>query len=84
MTVSMLMFERRADTAFEVRRVMWHEVRQIGVLRVAPSWLDRIQLRRIGRQPLDIDVPERDAASRLAAERCAGQRSQQMIIGRLQ
>src|SRR5438309_11246629 len=56
--VSVLFNERRADVAFEVRGVMRHEIRQFTMLRVTPSWLDRVQFRRVGGQPLDIDVLE--------------------------
>jgi hypothetical protein len=56
--VSVLFSKRRADVAFEMRCVVGHEVRQFAMLCVTPSWLDRVQLRRVGGQPLDIDVLE--------------------------
>jgi hypothetical protein len=54
--VSVLFSERRTDVAFEMRCVVGHEVRQFAMLCVTPSWLDRVQLWRIGGQPLNIDV----------------------------
>ena len=56
--VGMLLFERRTDIAFEVRRIMRYEVRQFAMLRVTPSRLDRVQFGRVGGQPLDSDVFE--------------------------
>ena len=46
--VVMLFSERRADAAFQMGRVVGYDVRQIAMLRVAPSRLDRVELRRIG------------------------------------
>lgn len=56
--VSMLFSKRRANVAFEVRRILRHEVCQVGVLGVTPSRLDWVEFRCIGGQPLDVDVFE--------------------------
>ena len=47
--------ERSGDGLPEVVDVAGDVVRQVPVLRVAPYVLDRVQFRRVGRQPLELD-----------------------------
>ena len=51
-----LVFERLANGPLQLRRVVRDEVGQVAVLGVAPSRFDRIEFRRIGRQPFEVDV----------------------------
>ena len=50
-----LIIERGVDGLVELIDVVWDEVRLIGVLGVAPHRLDRIQLRAVGGQGLELD-----------------------------
>jgi len=54
--VSGLAFERAANGAFELGRIVGYEVGQLAELGMAPPSLDRIQFRSIRWQPLEIDV----------------------------
>ena len=54
--VGELFFQRRPDVAFQVRHVVWHEVRKVTVLGMAPTRLDGIQFWGIRRKPFEVDV----------------------------
>ena len=56
--VSVLLSERRADVAFQMGGIVGDEVGRVAMLRVAPSRFDRVQLRGVGGQPLDVDILE--------------------------
>jgi hypothetical protein len=46
--VSVLLSERRADVALQMGGIVGNEVGQVAMLRVAPAWFDRVQLRGVG------------------------------------
>lgn len=51
--IVVLFLERFIDGIAEVIDIIGDEVGQVGVFRVAPALFDGIQLRRVGRQPLE-------------------------------
>ena len=51
-----LLNQRGLDGAFQLADVVRHEVRQVGVLDVAPASFDRIEFGGVGRQPLELDA----------------------------
>ncbi len=50
-----LFFDGIEDFGFKLFEIVRDKVRQVIVLRVLPALLDRIQLRRILRQPLEFE-----------------------------
>lgn len=54
-----LILQCGADRPLEFSCVVGDEVGQLAELGVAPAWLDRVEFRCIGGQPLDVDI--RDA-----------------------
>ena len=56
MRIGNLFLQRRADISLQVRCIVRDEVRQIAVLRVAPTRFDRVEFRGIGWQPLKFDI----------------------------
>jgi len=53
MLVFALLCDRHIDSLLKVLKIVWDEVRQIGVLRVVPTLLDGVQLGGIRRQRLE-------------------------------
>ena len=50
-----LLMQGIENRLLQVLDVVWYEVRQAGVFRVVPYPLHRIQVRRIARQPLEVN-----------------------------
>ena len=53
-----LVVQVTTNRPLEVAGVVWHEVGQCAELGVAPARLDRVKLRRVSRQPLEVDTFE--------------------------
>src|SRR5207253_4078449 len=51
-----LILQRRANRPLEVRRVVRYEVGQLAELGMAPTGFDRIELRCVGREPLEVYI----------------------------
>lgn len=54
--VSALLLQRYSDRPFELGRVFGDKVGQLTVLRMAPSWLDRVEFGCVSWQPLELDA----------------------------
>lgn len=77
-----LIVERGVDRDAEVLDVVGDEVRQVGVLGVAPHRLDWVEFRAVGGQVLDSIPFQPFSVIRRSADRCTLQRSHTTISGR--